>query len=58
MQRSDEEVLAEIRAAMARLGQPVDDLTDAQMRVRAVALVGNRPDALELIARALASDDP
>jgi hypothetical protein len=57
MQRSEQELLAEIRATMARLGQSVDDLTDNQLRARAVRLVGDRPDALEVILRALVSRD-
>jgi hypothetical protein len=57
MPRSDREVLADIRAAMARLGQLADDRTDEQLRATAIALVGDRPDALEVIARALTMRD-
>jgi hypothetical protein len=57
MRRSDKQVLTVIRMAMARLGQPVDDLTDDQLRARAVRLVGDRPNALEVILRALRMRD-
>jgi hypothetical protein len=60
MQRSEEEIISGIRVAMARLRRPVDDLTDDEPRARAVALVGDRPDALEVILRSLwlRDDDP
>jgi hypothetical protein len=53
MPRSDQQLLAEIRAAMARLGQRADDRTDDHLRSTERALVGDRPDALDVILRAL-----
>jgi hypothetical protein len=49
----DRDTIRRIRAAMARHGLPVDDLSDAEIRRRATGLTGGRPDALERIARAL-----
>jgi hypothetical protein len=52
----DCDVIQRIRAAMARHGQPVDDLSDAEIRARAVALTGRR-DGLERVARVLEAVD-
>jgi hypothetical protein len=41
----DADKIRRIRAAMARLGRPVDDLTDDEIRARAVALTGGSPRA-------------
>lgn len=49
----DADVIQRIRGAMARHGQPVDDLSDAEIRARAVALTGGCRDALERVARVL-----
>jgi hypothetical protein len=54
----DTDAIVRVRAAMARLGQSVDDLDDDQVRARAQALVGDRPDALDRIARTLEEPDP
>lgn len=39
---------------MARLGQPADDLSDAQLRERAIKLIGRERGAVEAAAKALA----
>jgi hypothetical protein len=56
--RTDDEAIAAIRAGMAAPGQPADDLTDAELRRRAHALTGGRPDALQRVARVLEEPDP
>jgi hypothetical protein len=53
----DAHVVQRIRGAMARLGQPVADLSDAELRRRAQAVTGGRPDGLEQVARALEEPD-
>jgi hypothetical protein len=55
MRCSKRQALGEIRAAMVRLGQPADDLSDAELRARAIRLIGRERDALEAVARALAA---
>ncbi|MEN3282094.1 MAG: hypothetical protein V7607_3234 [Solirubrobacteraceae bacterium] len=54
----DHDAIARLRASMDRLGQPVDDLPDAELRRRAPALVGDRPDAVDRIVRTLGEPDP
>jgi hypothetical protein len=54
----DADTIQRVRATMARLGQPVDDMSDAELHPRALALVGDRPDALDRIARTLERPDP
>ena len=54
----DTDSIARVRAAMARLGRPVDDLPDDEIRARARWLVGDRPDALDRIARTLEEPNP
>jgi hypothetical protein len=44
-----------IRERMARLGHPVDDLDDGELRRRAIGLVGR--GALEAVARALSAGE-
>jgi hypothetical protein len=59
MERSEHEVLAKVEYCDGGHGQGVDDLSDSQLRARAVALVGDRPDALDVVLRALtAPADP
>jgi hypothetical protein len=55
MRRSERRALDEIRAYLARLGQPVDDLTSDELRARAIKLIGRERRALEAVARALAA---
>jgi hypothetical protein len=43
---------------MARLGQPAEDLSDDELRARAIKLVRREQGALEAVAKALAMDDP
>lgn len=53
MPQSERGALREIRAAMARLGYPVDDLSDAELRARAIKLIGRERGAPAAVARAL-----
>ena len=54
----DTDTIERTRAAMARLGQPADDLTDDEIRRRARGLTGRRRDALAQVARVLEEPDP
>jgi hypothetical protein len=51
MRRSDRQALRVIRAHLAALGEPVDDMSDRRLRAAVVAVSGARRDALALTAR-------
>jgi hypothetical protein len=51
MRRSDQQALRKIRAAMAALDEPVDNVSDRRLRAAIVAVSGGHLDAVALTAR-------
>jgi hypothetical protein len=54
MAPSEQQTIATIRERMARLGRPVDDLSDDEIHGRAIRLIGRERGALQAVVKALA----